>query len=217
MRILYHFPMSPFSRRARLSLAHKGLEVELRDARSNPAFLEEAREKSPLRTMPVLVEDDGRAIGESGAIVHYLDSAYPDAPRLWPADPEDAAPVYGTTSLVDGVLNTLVDHGTRIFQLRSHEAWEGVKGEAMRRAQGALDKLAADVPRLGRATIARSGWSAADIWLFTAVRWLEALPARAETFAPAAQIMSLGWSLPESLSRWADAHRERADVRALDD
>jgi glutathione S-transferase len=216
MRILYHFPQSPFSRRARLALAHKGLEVELRDARNNPAFLEEARGKSPLRTMPVLVEEDGRAVGESGAIVHYLDAAYPDAPRLWPAGPEDAAAVYGTASLVDGVLNTLVDQGTRIFSLRSHEAWEGVKGEAMRRVQGALDKLAADVPRLGRPTVARSGWSAADIYLFTAVRWLETLPARAESFAPAAQIMSLGWSLPESLSRWADAHRERADVRALD-
>lgn len=216
MRTLYHFPLSPFSRRTRLALSHKGLEVELRDARANAAFLEEAHARSPLRTMPVLVEDDGRVIGESGAIVLYLDTAYPDAPQLWPADPEDAAVVYGTTSLVDGILNRLVDHGTRIFPLKSHEAWESVKGEAMRRVQGALDKLAADVPQLGRPTIARSGWSAADIWLFTAVRWLEMLPARAETFAPAAQIMTLGWSLPESLSRWADAHRERADVRALD-
>ena len=32
MRTLYHFRASPFARRARLALAHKGLEVELRDA-----------------------------------------------------------------------------------------------------------------------------------------------------------------------------------------
>jgi hypothetical protein len=65
MRVLYHFARSPFSRRVRLALAHKGLTAELREARANPAFLEEARALSPLRTMPVLLEEDGHAIGDS--------------------------------------------------------------------------------------------------------------------------------------------------------
>ena len=39
-RVLYHFKMSVFSRRARLALAHKGLDCDMRDGRSNPAFFE---------------------------------------------------------------------------------------------------------------------------------------------------------------------------------
>lgn len=215
MRTLYHFTRSPFSRRARLALAHKGLAVELREARMNPAFLEEARARWPLRTIPVLVEDDGNVIGDSTAISHYIDRTYPAEAAVWPSQKDDAALVFRATALVDGALNGLIDFGTRLFPLRSHEAWGAVKGEALLRVQGALDTLALEVPALGRATIARGGWSAADMWLFTAVEWFEGLPERAPTFALAAQILSLGWKLPEGLSRWADAHRERPDVMGL--
>jgi glutathione S-transferase len=206
MRTLYHFPTSPFSRRVRLALAHKGLEVELKDARANPAFHEDARAKHPLKTVPVLVEPDGRALGDSNAIVHYLDATYP-GPRLWPAEHL----VYDVTSLVDVVLNTLVDCGTRYWALREHAAWETVKTEMMGRVQRALGGLA---ERCDRETIA-GAWSAADMWLYTMTVWLEGLPARAPSFPLVAQIVSLGWTLPAPLSRWADAHRDRADVKAL--
>jgi glutathione S-transferase len=215
MRVLYHFIRSPFSRRTRLALAHKTLDAELREARSNPAFLEEARALSPRRTMPVLVEEDGRALGDSTAISHYLDRAYPSAAPLWPAGREDAALLFQTSSLVDGALNPLVDFGTRLHALRSHEAWPELKGEALRRSQGALDKLETLTAGLGRPTIAASGWSAADIWLYTAIEWLEGLPARAEAFPLAAQVLALGYRIPDGLARWADAHRDRPDVKAL--
>jgi glutathione S-transferase len=55
-RTLYHFPLSPFSRRARLALAHKGLAVELRDSRAKPEYIQEARRHTALKTIPVLVE-----------------------------------------------------------------------------------------------------------------------------------------------------------------
>jgi glutathione S-transferase len=213
MRILYHFPMSPFSRRTRLALAVKGVTCELRDARAEPSFREEAKRLSPLHTIPVLVEEDGVVIGDSTAISHYLDRAFPDTPPLWPAGAEDAPRIFRTASLVDGALNTLIDLGTRYYALREHDAWGSVKGEMLARAQGALEALAEEVK--DRPTIARAGFSAADIWLFTAVVWLEGLPARAPTFANAAQVMSLGFTLPEALSRWADAHRNRADVQSL--
>ena len=83
MRALYHFPTSVFSRRARLALAHKELDHELRDARADEAHLKEARRLSPQATMPVLV-DEGRALGDSTAIATYLDLAYPDRPALFP-------------------------------------------------------------------------------------------------------------------------------------
>jgi glutathione S-transferase len=216
MRILFHIQTSPFARRTRLALAHKGLTAELRDVRAHPEFLEESRRLSPLKTIPVLVEEDGRVLGDSTAISHYLDRAYPSAPPLWPTEPEDALALFEVASLVDLVQNGIADWGLRNYALHTAEAWNTVKGEAMARVQRALDALASRVSAVPRPTIARSGWSAADMWLVTAEHWLSTLPQRAQTQALAAQAVSLGWRLPPELSRWADQHRDRPDVRALD-
>jgi glutathione S-transferase len=213
MRTLYHYTYSPFSRRARLALAHKGLDCELREARDNPAWLEEAQRLVAFRTFPVLV-DDGRAMGDSTAIAHWLDRAYPDAPRLWP-DGDDALAVLQAATLVDLTLNTLVDLGTRYFPLRESPAWGGVKQEMLGRAQRAIDALGdLAAVREGR-TVARTGWSASDIWLYTMVAWIEGLPARAPTNARVAQVVSLGLVVPSALNQWAARHRDRHDVRAL--
>lgn len=214
-RTLYHFPLSPFSRRTRLALAHKGLDAELRDARAEPALLEEARARSPLKTVPLLVEPDGHALGDSTAIAHYLDAAYA-GPALWPrGSASDARAAFEIATLADVALNAIVDLGTRFYDLHGDAAWAGVKGEMMSRAQRALDALGARAAsREGRSLVA-SGWCAADMWLFTTTAWLESLPARAASAKNIAQIMTLGWTLPPAMPRWADAHRERADVRSL--
>jgi glutathione S-transferase len=212
-RILYHFALSPFSRRVRLALAHKSLASELRDGRADPALLDEARAHTPLRTLPVLLEPDGRALGDSTAIAHYLDHAYPDAPQLWPR--ADAHAVFEVATLVDVALNTLVDLGTRFYAARASDAWPGIQKEMIGRAQRALDALGDRVEKLAQPTVSRSGWCAADMWLFTAAAWLEGLPSRAPTNANVAQVVSLGWSLPPALSSWMDAHRARSDVHAL--
>ncbi|PTL82306.1 glutathione S-transferase family protein [Vitiosangium sp. GDMCC 1.1324] len=216
MRILFHIQASPFARRTRLALAHKGLTVELRDVRTHPEYFEESRRLSPLKTIPVLVEEDGRVLGDSTAISHYLDRAYPSAPRLWPSESDDAHAVFEVTSLVDVALERILDLGLRYHALHTSDAWSAVKAETMERAQRALDALGQRVSALSRPTIARSGWSAADMWLFAAEQWLATVPQRAARFPVAAQVVSLGWRLPPELSRWADQHRDRPDVRALD-
>jgi glutathione S-transferase len=214
MLTLYHFRFSPFSRRTRLALAHKGLEVELREGRDRPEWIEEARRRVPLRTLPVLV-DDAWALADSVAIAHWLDRAYPDRPRLWPTGAEALAALEAA-SVVDVALNTAADLGTRYHALSSHPAWGAVRAEMVSRAQRALDALADRVAGLDRSTIVPSGWSAADMWLLAAVLWFETMPERAaggnQTIA---QILTLGIQLPGRLSKWADAHRERADVRQL--
>jgi glutathione S-transferase len=216
-RTLYQFPLSPFSRRARLALAHKRLEVELRDARANAAFLAQARERSPIKTIPILVEPDGRALGDSGAIAHYLDAAYTQGPALWPrGDAAGALAAFEIAALVDVALTTIVDVGTRYYELCGDAAWPRVKEEMVGRAQRALDGIAERLTACTAPTVIASGWSGADIWLFTAIAWLEALPTRARDTKNIAQIMTLGWKLPHQLPRWADAHRGRADVLALD-
>jgi glutathione S-transferase len=214
MPSLYHFALSPFSRRTRLALAHKGVSVELKEARQNPSFAEEAKKLWPLRTIPVFVDDGGQAVGDSTAIARYLDAVYPEAPRLFPTDVEACRITMEITTLVDGALNGIIDVGTRYYALHTAEAWGSASGEILARAQGALDALADRAARKS-GTLTSSGWCAADIWLFTMVAWLEGLPARASTSQNIAQIMTLKWELPAALSRWASAHRERADVRAL--
>ncbi len=215
MRTLYHFEYSPFSRRVRLALAYKGLPHTLKEARVNPAYGEEARRLWPLRTVPVLVEDDGRVIGDSTAIVRYLDAAYPAGRPIWPTDAEALRLSLDVTTLVDGALDALVDVGTRYHALRDHAQWTKVRDEIVGRAQAALDALGAHVAAIGLRPLTEHGWCAPDIWLYTAIAWLEGLPARAPQNANAAQIVSLAWAIPAPLARWTEAFREREDVRAL--
>ena len=217
MRTLYHFHHSPFSRRARLALAHKGLAYEARDGRANPAYAEEARKLWPLRTMPVLVEEDGRVIGDSTAISRYLDAAYPSGNAIWPGatDPEGTRVALEVTALVDGALNLLVDLGTRYHALKADPAWSSVKAELQGRAQAALDALAARVSTHGEGPLTAQRWSAAEMWLLTAVIWFDGLPARAAGNQNVTQLLSLGFTVPAPLLRWAEPLRGREDVQAL--
>jgi glutathione S-transferase len=214
MRTLYHFTYSPFSRRTRLALAYKGLACDLREA-GEGRWREKAGSLVPLRTIPVFVEGDV-ALGDSTAITRWLDAKYADAPKIWP-EGDDAAVSVEVATLVDTALNNIVDVGTRYYELRDHPAFPGVKAEMLGRAQRALDALGARAEARIGSTLAPGGWSAADMWLYTAVTWLVGLPGRVRTSPNAAQILALGgWTLPDAVREWAGAHHDRSDVKALD-
>jgi len=77
MRVLYHLPLSPFSRKVRLVLAEKKLPFELQLEKvweRRPEYLD----KNPAATVPTLVEANGLVIADSGVICEYLEEAYPD-------------------------------------------------------------------------------------------------------------------------------------------
>ncbi|MBX3230727.1 MAG: glutathione S-transferase family protein [Labilithrix sp.] len=209
-RVLYHFQQSVFSRRTRLALAHKGIAVELRDGREDPKHLAAARALGPIRTMPVFVEEDGRALGDSGAIVQYLDLAYPDRPALVPAAHAHAALAIMTA--VDVAMNALVDLGTRTFELRNDPAWGAMKEERLARAKDAIDFVAA---KATRPYLAGDTWSAADVWAYSAAVWVAAFPGRVATSPAVANIVTLGFELPEPLVLWTKQHAGRADVRSI--
>ncbi|MXP62062.1 glutathione S-transferase family protein [Roseomonas sp. M0104] len=81
MRILYHLPLSPYSRKVRLVLSEKRIPFELRIERvweRRDEFLE----LNAACTVPVLVEENGLVLADSYAICEYLDEAYPDVPLL---------------------------------------------------------------------------------------------------------------------------------------
>jgi glutathione S-transferase len=211
MRVLYHFATSTFSRRARLALAHKGLDFELRDARADESAYAEAKKKSPQGTFPVL-DDDGRVLGDSTAIAHYLDLAYPDRPRLWPLGKGAAYRALSITSLVDVAMNTLVDRGTRSWALRADPGWEKLVRERVGRAQSAIDAVS---DMATKPLLAGDAWGAAEMWTLAATLWVKGFPARASSAPLVAQIMTLGFRLPQRLVDWAAQHEPRPEVRAI--
>lgn len=81
---LYHSSGSPNSRRVRILIAEKGLDVELVpvDLGSKEQFSVAYRAVNPRVVLPTLVLDDGTVIGEVPAIMRYLDEAFPEKPLL---------------------------------------------------------------------------------------------------------------------------------------
>ncbi len=80
MRILYHLPLSPYSRKVRLALAEKRLAFELRQENVWERRLDYL-DLNPAGTVPTL-EDNGLVIPGSAVITEYLEEAYPDTPLM---------------------------------------------------------------------------------------------------------------------------------------
>ena len=82
---LYHFPLSPYCRKVRLTLAEKRLAVELVEERyweGSPDFLR----RNPACKVPVL-KVENRVFSESQAICEWLEETVPQPP-LMPRDPD---------------------------------------------------------------------------------------------------------------------------------
>jgi glutathione S-transferase len=77
MRTLYHFPLCPFSRKTRVTLAEKKLDYELVVENYWERRREFAR-LNPAMQVPVLVEPDNKILPDSYAICEYLDTVYPE-------------------------------------------------------------------------------------------------------------------------------------------
>ena len=73
---------SPFCWRARMALAHKGLDADMVPWRFTEAT---ALRFAHYDKVPVLVDDD-RVVTDSTAIATYLDDAYPNRPSLFRGD-----------------------------------------------------------------------------------------------------------------------------------
>jgi glutathione S-transferase len=77
MRVLYHLPLSAFSRKIRLVLSERRLPFELKLEKPwerRPEYLA----MNPAGTVPTLVEENGLVIPDSNVICEYLEEAYPD-------------------------------------------------------------------------------------------------------------------------------------------
>ena len=113
----YHYWRSSASWRVRWALAIKGIEVEsvavdlVRGEQSTDAH----RARNPMGRVPALVFPDGRSLGESVAILEWLDETIlAPAPALYPKDPWQRA---RTRQLVE-IINASVQPMQNISVLR---------------------------------------------------------------------------------------------------
>lgn len=91
MHTLYHLWLSPQSRKVRLVLGEKALEVQLQSELiwdRRPDFLS----LNPAGTIPVFVDSNGTIVSDHNAICEYLDEAYQQPPIIGhnPADRAEA-------------------------------------------------------------------------------------------------------------------------------
>jgi glutathione S-transferase len=78
--LLHHWPLDPFSRKIRLGLHEKGIACELLEV--EPWLRDEAFvELNPAAETPVL-DDDGKIVADSGAIVEFLEETRTTTPLL---------------------------------------------------------------------------------------------------------------------------------------
>ncbi len=116
MNRLYHYPLSPFSRKVRLSLAEKKIEVELVEERfweKDADFLR----RNPAGKVPVLKMGD-RVMADSTAICEYLEEVHP-TPALMPKDAEARYEVRRLVAWFDDKFNEEVTTklmGERVFR-----------------------------------------------------------------------------------------------------
>jgi len=106
MRVLYHFVLSPLSRKVRIVLAEKSLDFTAKTEKAwerRPEFLA----LNPAGEVPVLIEPDGTVLADSTAIVEYLDEVYREK-ILIGINPVDRAEVRRLCAWFEGKMNAEV-------------------------------------------------------------------------------------------------------------
>lgn len=79
---LYQFAATPSSRKVRMFLHEKDLQVPMVDANDGMTLAAWYCEQYPHRLTPMLELDDGTQIGESIAICRYFETLHPDPPLM---------------------------------------------------------------------------------------------------------------------------------------
>lgn len=123
MRYLHHIPLSPPCRKVRAVLAEKRLPFELKLEKlweRRPEYLD----LNPACTVPTLIEDNGLAIPDSGAICEYLDEAYPDTALLGHTLAERVE-VRRLTAWFDGKFMAEVSHNLLYQKFLKHRMGRG--------------------------------------------------------------------------------------------
>ena len=204
MRLLYHLPLSPYSRQVRLVLAEKRLPFELQvekvwERRSDYLDL------NPACTVPTLVDEDGTVVADSTVICEYLEEAYPETTALLPHNLQARAETRRLVAWFTGKFG--------------FEVARNLLGEKfMKRLLGAGNPDAT-VLRTGYANL-RSHLEYIG-WLAETRRWLAGDELTLADFAAAAHLSALDfasdvdWSMSEAAKDWYARIKSRPSFRPL--
>ncbi len=161
----YDLAGSPNTRRVRIFLAEKGLNIPsvdidmMKGENKTPAYLE----KNSLGKMPVLELDDGTCLAESVAICRYLEELHPDPP-LFGRDMLERAQV----EMWNRRMEFQVLFPTMQIFTNSHDMWRGRVRQLSEWADISREKLQRafawlDDELVGRTFIATDDYTVADI------------------------------------------------------
>ncbi|WP_246754611.1 MULTISPECIES: glutathione S-transferase family protein [Rhizobium] len=207
---LYHAAGSPNSRRVRVFLAEKGLELTLIpvDRGAGEQHSEAYRAINPRRVVPSLMLEDGTTIGEVPAIMRYLDEAFPETPLLG-ATPKDKglvamwerrAELEGFAAVMEGVRNKSAGlKGRAIAGPHGYEQIPALVDRSVLRVKNFLSDLNERLEQVP--FIAGDQFSAADITALVTIDFARALDV----------------SVPDehrSLKRWYEAISARPSMKA---
>jgi glutathione S-transferase len=203
MRLLYHHPLSAFSRKVRLVLSERRLPFELKLEKPWERRAEYL-EMNPAATVPTLVEENGLVIPDSNVICEYLEEAYPDGALM------------GRTLAERVEVRRLIAWFDGRFHL---EVTRNLVGEKF------LKRLAGR----GQPDVAaiRAGYANVKVhlaylgWLAETRKWLAGNTLSLADFAAAGQISTLDfageidWSLSPAAKEWYARMKSRPCFRSV--
>ena len=146
MKLLFS-PASPFSSKVRMAACHLGVALdEIRvDTNAGPPILVD---NNPLGKIPTLLADDGLAVFDSIAIMHYLDRLKGKA--LYPSKKNKRTEAEILEAFCDGICDSLL---AIVYERRSHpeekihQPWIDRHWAKVTRS---LAHLAAHPPKIGK-------------------------------------------------------------------
>ncbi|MPW10163.1 glutathione S-transferase [Paraburkholderia sp. CNPSo 3155] len=175
---LYHANGSPNSRRVRILLAEKGLDVPLIPVvlGTREQFSDAYRSINPRVVVPTLVLDDGTAIGETPVIMRYLDDAFAQTPLFGTTAQEKAivamwerrAETEGFAAVMEGVRNAAAGlKGRAVSGPHGYEQIPELVERSKRRVANFYDDIEARLSSVP--FVAGEFYTAADITALVAV------------------------------------------------
>ncbi len=199
---LYHYPLSPFCRKVRLTLAEKKLEVELIEERywePSPDFLR----RNPAAKVPVL-RMDSKIMSESQAICEYLEESVP-TPALMPRDPDARFEVRRLCAWFDDKFHS---------EVTSKLLYERVNKKIMAQGNPDLKNVKSGAGRI-KYHIDYMGWLLDQRrWLAGDVMTLADLTAAAH-FSSLDYISDVDWHRNASVKDWYAKIKSRPSFRTL--
>ncbi len=199
---LYHFPLSPYCRKVRLTLAEKKLEVELVEERYWEQSAEFLR-RNPAGKVPVL-KIDTKMLSESQAICEYLEEAYP-SPPLMPRDVDTRFEVRRLCAWFDDKFHSEVT--SKLLYERVHKKLMGQGYPDSKNVKSGASRIKYHIDYLG--------------WLLEQRRWLAGDVMTLADFSAAAHLSCLDyisdvdWNRNPAVKDWYAKIKSRPSFRPL--